>query len=232
MQRALVAIIVAIATMPIASPPIAAGEPTDAAQVYAAGVRDWNAGHIDDAIKNWEYVLKVKPDSGPTKDKLILALKRKIELLEKELADVRAALAKPDQPKTYRIEITEPRAAGPGPAAKVLPASSVASVADSPRGLRLIDLKIGRGTAQLDPSRPRNVTYYYNTAGGFLLNESGKPYQNVRIYLAYYGPRGVQFGGDVVLICSIAAHSRVPFMVAAGKGEVMTSFSVIKITAD
>lgn len=68
---------------------------TEAATQYMAGIDAWNAGDVDAAILAWEEVLKLKPDSGPAKDKLIMALKKKVESLELKLTSI---LPRPNSP--------------------------------------------------------------------------------------------------------------------------------------
>lgn len=86
----------------------ATGESTEAGQAYIAGLRAWNAGQVDEAIKDWEYVLTLNPKSTVTKDRLLAALKKKIESLQRQITEIRASPAKPEEPKNLKIEITGP----------------------------------------------------------------------------------------------------------------------------
>jgi hypothetical protein len=74
---------------------LCAQEGMTAAQCYVAGDQAWTAGRIDDAISLWTQALKLKPDSSLTKDRLIEALRKKVDDLTKQLAQAQPQLATP-----------------------------------------------------------------------------------------------------------------------------------------
>lgn len=57
-----------------------------AAEHYMAGLQAWQGGDTDIAILEWREALRLKPSSSVTKDRLIEALTRKVELLQSRLA--------------------------------------------------------------------------------------------------------------------------------------------------
>jgi hypothetical protein len=61
--------------------------PSEAAHYYLDGVAALNEGNIETAIFNLETALLLKPDSVPTKDKLIVALRAKVEMLKGEIKE-------------------------------------------------------------------------------------------------------------------------------------------------
>jgi hypothetical protein len=70
-------------------PCIAASQtpPSEAAHYYLDGVAALNEGDVEAAIVNLEAALSLKPDSVPTKDKLIVALRAKVEMLKGEIKE-------------------------------------------------------------------------------------------------------------------------------------------------
>ena len=142
---------------------------------------------------------------------VIAGLATKIQLLEKELGQIRAAF--------------------PVPTARSVPGSSTSPVAEAPAGMGVGDLRIAQESGHIDPRNPDSQIYHWETAEGVLVNEAPKAYTAVRIYLAYYGPEGVQVGDDVVFISSVGPFSQARFSQKIRSHYIVTRFAVTKIVA-
>ena len=81
---------------------------SQAAKHYMAGMDAWSDGAVDTAITEWRTALQLKPSSSLTKDRLIMAMAKKVELLEKELAELKEMVLskEPDKPKGIVITMT------------------------------------------------------------------------------------------------------------------------------
>jgi hypothetical protein len=65
---------------------------------YKAGLDAWNAGKVDIAIYEWQNVLRLKPDSSATKDRLLEALMKRVQQLENEIKLLRGTSRAASQP--------------------------------------------------------------------------------------------------------------------------------------
>ncbi len=88
-----------------------AEESADATKAYVAGDQAWTAGDVDGAIAQWSEALRLKPTSTLTKDRLIEALRRKIDLLTKQL--VEAETGKPKEIVIRAVGSDPSRPSGP-----------------------------------------------------------------------------------------------------------------------